>query len=83
TLMPPNKSSHSDSSDEHSSDIEDSISSLTSIQIQKNANKSYPPVKCKYCSKKYKYRLATRMQKHTNSCTNAPELAKITKKANL
>ncbi|CAG8825862.1 7990_t:CDS:2, partial [Cetraspora pellucida] len=81
-LMSSNESFHSNSFDENSSDIKDSISSPTSTQTQKNINNPHPPVKCKYCPKKYKCGLATRMQKHTNSCVNASELAKTTKKAN-
>ncbi|CAG8830212.1 9351_t:CDS:1, partial [Cetraspora pellucida] len=81
-LTSSNESFYFNSSDENSSDIEDSISSPTSTQTQKNINNPHPPIKCKYCSKKYKHGLATRMQKHTNSCVNAPKLAKTTEKAN-
>ncbi|CAG8474522.1 17967_t:CDS:2 [Cetraspora pellucida] len=81
-LTSSNESFHSNSSDENSSDIKDSISSPTSTQTQKNINNPHPPVKCKYCPKKYKCGLATHMQKHTNSCVNASELAKTTEKAN-
>ncbi|CAG8529634.1 17631_t:CDS:2 [Cetraspora pellucida] len=60
----------------------ENCNSLTSnSQSQKATNQIYPSVRCKYCPKKYKHGLA--MQKHTNICINASELAKTIKtKAN-
>ncbi|CAG8738973.1 10122_t:CDS:1, partial [Racocetra fulgida] len=64
-------------------DIEDFVSSSTNTQDQEGSKKLHPPVQYKYCSKKFKRRLATRIQKHTNNCLNAPESAKTTKKLKL
>ncbi|CAG8808680.1 10603_t:CDS:2, partial [Gigaspora rosea] len=58
----------------------DSLSMNTQVQGSK---KLHPPVKCKYCPKKFKRGLATHMQKHTNSCINAPESAKTIKNPKL
>ncbi|CAG8815607.1 13497_t:CDS:1 [Gigaspora margarita] len=82
--LTPKELSQLDSCSETSSnedDTEDLASSSTSTQ--KNTTKPHPPVKCKYCPKKYRRGLATRMQKHTNDCLNAPELAKTIKKPKL
>ncbi|CAG8849476.1 7473_t:CDS:2, partial [Racocetra persica] len=73
----------SNTSDEDSSDTENCNSLTSNSQTQKTTNQIHPPVRCKYCPKKYKRELATRMQKHTNICINAPESAKTIKtKAN-
>ncbi|CAG8600812.1 10841_t:CDS:2 [Dentiscutata erythropus] len=64
-------------------DTEDFISSSSNTQDQKGAKKLYPPVKCKYCPKKFKYRLATHMQSHTNNCSNASKSVKTIKKPKL
>ncbi|CAG8616065.1 21541_t:CDS:2, partial [Gigaspora margarita] len=61
---------------------EEFASSSTNTQAQ-GSKKPHPPVKCKYCPKKFKCGLATRMQKYTNNCTNVPESAKTVKKPNL
>ncbi|CAG8833282.1 133_t:CDS:1, partial [Gigaspora margarita] len=55
--------------------------SSINTQVQ-GSKKLHPPVKCKYCPKKFEHGLATCMQKHTNSCINAPKLAKTIKNPN-
>ncbi|CAG8496774.1 7166_t:CDS:2, partial [Racocetra fulgida] len=76
-----NSCSETSSNDED--DTEDFVSSSSNTQDQKGAKKLHPPVKCKYCPKKFKRGLATRMQSHTNNCYNAPESAKTIKKPKL
>lgn len=72
--------SETSSNDEDETEEFDSSSMNTQVQGSK---KLHPPVKCKYCPKKFKRGLATRMQKHTNSCINAPESAKTIKNPKL
>ncbi|CAG8546078.1 20273_t:CDS:2 [Gigaspora rosea] len=64
-------------------DTEDFVSSSSNTQDKKGAKKLHRPVKCKYCPKKFKRGLATRMQSHTNNCLNAPESAKTIKRLKL
>ncbi|CAG8480160.1 17374_t:CDS:2 [Cetraspora pellucida] len=73
----------SETSSNNEDDTEDVVSSSTNTQDQESPKKLHPPVQCKYCFKKFKCGLATRMQNHTNDCLNAPELAKTIKKPKL
>ncbi|CAG8443225.1 13984_t:CDS:2, partial [Dentiscutata heterogama] len=73
-LTSSNKPSYSDSSNENLNNTEEEIifssTVLQTQETQKKTNQPHPPVKCKYCPKKYKHGLATHMQKHTNICSN-------------
>ncbi|CAG8675722.1 4046_t:CDS:2 [Dentiscutata erythropus] len=73
----------SETSSNDKNDTEDFVFSSSNTQDQKGTKKLHPPVKCKYCSKKFKCGLATRMQSHTNNCYNASESAKTIKKLKL
>ncbi|CAG8742463.1 17959_t:CDS:2, partial [Racocetra fulgida] len=72
----------SETSSDDKDETEEFDSSSINTQVQ-DSKKLHPLVKCKYCLKKFKRRLATHMQKHTNSCINALESAKTIKKPKL
>ncbi|CAG8530578.1 4833_t:CDS:2 [Gigaspora margarita] len=68
------KDSQEDYSDNDSEDYEENNESQSNNQ--EKINKPHPRVKCNYCPKTFEHGLSSRIQKHLNSCLNAPNNAK-------